>query len=48
MDARDPLDGSAGRVTQGPEKQTDINEYFPETGFDVLPAVPGHGATSHD
>ncbi len=28
---------------QGPEKH-----YFPETGFDDLPAVPGHRATSHD
>ncbi len=33
---------------QGPEKDTNIKEYFPKTGFDVLPAVPGHRATSHD
>ncbi len=33
---------------QGPEKHTDIKEYFRETGFDVLPAVPGRRATSHD
>ena len=34
--------------TQGPEKHTNIKEYFPEAGFDVLPAVPGRGATFHD
>ena len=31
-----------------PEKHTNITEYFPETGFDVLPAAPGRRATSHD
>ncbi len=35
-------------VTQGPEKHTNIKEYFPEMGFDLLPAVPGRRATSHD
>ncbi len=34
--------------TQGPEKHTNIKEYFPETGFDVLPAVSGCRATVHD
>ena len=33
-------------ILQGPEKHTNIKEYFPEKGFDVLPAVPGHRATS--
>ncbi len=32
----------------GPEKHTNIKEHVPETGFDVLPAVPGRRATSHD
>ncbi len=27
---------------------TNIREYFPSTGLDVLPAVLGHRATSHD
>ena len=35
-------------ITQSPEKHTNTKEYFPETGFDVLPAVPGRRATSHD
>ncbi len=34
--------------SQGPEKHTKIKEYFPETGFDVLPAVPDRRAASHD
>ncbi len=25
-----------------------IKEYFPESGFDILRAVPGHRATFHD
>ncbi len=33
---------------QGPEKHTNIKEYFPETGFDVLPAVPGRKAVFND
>ena len=33
-------------ILQGPEKHTNVKEYFPEKGFDVLPAVPGHRATS--
>ncbi len=33
---------------QGSEKHTSKKEYFPETGFDVLPAGPGRRATSHD
>ncbi len=34
--------------SQGPEKHTNTYEYFPETGFGVLPAVPGRRAASHD
>jgi adenylate kinase family enzyme len=30
------------------KKSTNIKELFPETGFDVLPAVPGRTATSLD
>ncbi len=33
---------------QGPEKDTNIKEYVPETGFGVLEAVPGRRATFHD
>ena len=29
---------------QGPDKHANIKEYFPEAGFDVLPAVPGRRA----
>ncbi len=36
------------RVYQGPEKHMNIKEYFQETGFDVLPAVPGRRAPSRD
>ncbi len=32
----------------GPEKHTNIKEYVPEAGFDVLPAVSGRRAPSHD
>ncbi len=34
--------------SQGPEKHTNIEDYFPEMGFDVSPAVPGRRATVHD
>ncbi len=34
-------------LCHGSEKHTKIMEYFPEAGFDVLPAIPGHWATSH-
>jgi hypothetical protein len=30
------------------KKTTNIKEYVPETGFDVLQAIPGRRATSHD
>ncbi len=36
------------RQVQGPEKQANIDKYVLEAGFDVLPAVPGHRATSQD
>ncbi len=40
--------GPPGPSNQGPEKHTNITYYFPETGFDVLLAVPGRRATFHD
>ncbi len=35
-------------VSQGPEKNTNIKDYFPEMGFNVFLAVPGRRATTHD
>ncbi len=35
-------------VNRAQKIHTNITEYFPKTGFDVLPAVLGHRATSHD
>ena len=42
------LQRCAGALDQGPEKHTTPKEYVSETGFDVLPAVSGRRATSHD
>ncbi len=33
---------------QGPEKHTNIKEYLPEAGLDVLPAGSGRRASPHD
>jgi hypothetical protein len=30
------------------QKNTNINDYFPQAGFDVLRAVPGRRAAFHD
>ncbi len=35
-------------TSQGPENHTNIKEYFPDMGLDVLPGVPGRRAVSHD
>ncbi len=38
----------SGSASQGPEKKINIKEYFPESGFDVSPTVPGRRATVYD
>ncbi len=49
---RDPfgiwLRAKTGPQLQGPEKHKNMKAYFPETGFHVLPAVPGRRAISND
>ncbi len=49
-----PYDGAAAVVETcqtiilRAQKHTDIKECLPETGFDLLAAVPGRRATFHD
>ncbi len=40
--------GREGQANQGQEKRTNMKDYFPETGFGVLPALAGRRALFHD
>ncbi len=45
---RDAPSPYRGLQLQGPAKHINIKKCFPETGFDLLRAVPGRRVTFHD